>query len=98
MAKATKVNFTIRPDFYGYFGAPDSGLAYVHYKTDNAVYMVDLPSSVLKRFFEDGDEDRLFEVIFEANRLWQDYHSARFETDEEEEFEYDSILEALENL
>ena len=96
---ATKVNFTIRPDFYGYFGAPDSGLAYVHYKTDNGTtFMVDLPSSVLQQFFADGDEGHLFDVIFEANRLWQDHYSANFESDEDQESDYDSIIEALESL
>lgn len=93
-----KVNFTIRPGFYGYFWGENLDQAYVHYETENAVYMVDVPASVLRRFFENGDEDSLFDVVFEANRLWQEYHSARFETDDDEENAYFQVFEALESL
>ena len=94
-----KINFQISSNFYGYFYAPDNGAAYVHYETsDGTVFMEDIPSAVLKRFWENGDEGHLFEVLFEAESLWQEYHSASFETAQDEEYEYSKIMEVLENL
>ena len=94
-----KINFQISPVFYGYFYAPDNGAASVHYETsDGTVFMTDIPSAVLKRFWENGDEGRLFEVLFEAESIWQEYYSASFETARDEEDEYSKIMEVLENL
>lgn len=93
-----KVNFTVHKGFYGFFHAPATRAAFVHYETENAVYMVDIPASVLRRFFEDGDEARLFNVIFEANRMLQEHASANFELPEDEYLDGVQVLEALERL